>query len=91
MQSHDMHYCLMHVMCCDSRRLGQNSQVFEVFSSLVLFYLVLEIKRREIVYFSPLWISDLWDWNKKKPLDWRGCWHLQAFTEKWPLTSLVFS
>lgn len=60
----------------DLARIAKYSEVLDiVFSSLVLFYLVLEIKRRYVAYFSFLWISDLWDWTKKEPLGWRGYWH----------------
>lgn len=67
----------------DLARIAKYSEVLDmVFSSLVLFYLVLEIKRRYVAYFSFLWISDLWDWNKKEPLGWRGCWLLAGICRK---------
>jgi len=43
-----------------------------VFSSLILFYLVLGVNRACVVYFIFLWISDLWNLNKKELLGWRG-------------------
>lgn len=55
----------------DLAKIAKYPEIMDmVFSSLILFYLVLGVNRGWVVY---LWISDLWDWTKNELLAWRGC------------------